>query len=368
MPSAWISPRATKDGSRRYRVLFRVGGRESPPRYAGSFKTKREALARRAWVVGELAAMRVPDLSTLAEPDSAPTFAETALRWQASRVDVRESTVVQHRTALGRVSAAVNATPVDKITPGAIAELVGQLADDGKARESIRKTLTAIAMVLDFAGITPNPARDRITIKLPREEREEPQPPDADTVEAVAHLLAVPYLVGLAALDVSGRRVGELEAATVGDLDEDRLAWLVRSAVSKTKASSWGVLSDDLVPCDALVDVVLERLPAREDRHAAAPVFAGVTQERLRMAIARACRDAGVPAFSPHDLRHRRISLLHRQGIDWARIGARVGQRNLAVTANIYSHVVLDPREVNWSQMLARARVKESRTGVAGGV
>jgi integrase len=88
----------------------------------------------------------------------------------------------------------------------------------------------------------------------------------------------------------------------------------------------------------------------------AAALFAGVTQERLRTAIARACPDAGVPVFSPHDLRHRRISLLHRQGVDWARIGARVGQRNLAVTANVYSHVLLDPREVDWPGLLARAR------------
>jgi len=44
----------------------------------------------------------------------------------------------------------------------------------------------------------------------------------------------VPYLIGLAALDASGRRVGELEAAAVGELDEDRQACLVRSAVSKT--------------------------------------------------------------------------------------------------------------------------------------
>jgi integrase len=356
MASAWILTRPTKDGDKRYRVLFRVGGRESTPRYAGSFRTKRDALARKAWVTGELAAMRVPDVSTLAELEAAPVFADVAKRWQASRVDVRESTVIQHRTALGRVPDWFAQLPVDKIRPANVAELIAGLVEDGKARESIRKTLTAVAMVIDFGGVSPKPARDRITVRLPRAEREEPQPPGADTVEAVAHRLAVPYLIGLAALDISGRRVGELDAATVGDLDEDRRAWLVRSAVSKTKASSWGVLSDDLVECDALVDVVLERLPAREDRDLTAPLFGGVTQERLRTAIARACRDAGVPVFSPHDLRHRRISLLHRQGVDWARIGARVGQRNLAVTANIYSHVLLDPREVDWSGVLARAR------------
>jgi hypothetical protein len=38
--------------------------------------------------------------------------------------------------------------------------MVDVLAADGKARESIRKSKTALAMVLDHAGISPNPARD----------------------------------------------------------------------------------------------------------------------------------------------------------------------------------------------------------------
>ena len=47
MASVWITTRATKDGSRRFRVLFRLGGRESTPRYAGSFKRKADALERK---------------------------------------------------------------------------------------------------------------------------------------------------------------------------------------------------------------------------------------------------------------------------------------------------------------------------------
>jgi hypothetical protein len=49
---------------------------------------------------------------------------------------------------------------------------------DGKARESIRKTRTAVAMVLDHERITPNVARDP-SVKLPREEPVEVQPPSA---------------------------------------------------------------------------------------------------------------------------------------------------------------------------------------------
>ena len=73
---------------------------------------------------------------------------------------------------------------------------------------------------------------------------------------------------------------------------------------------------------------------------------------RFRTAIARACTAAGVPAFSPHDLRHRRISLMHLGGAPWARIGEHVGQRNLAVTANTYTHVLADETELHYPELL----------------
>jgi integrase len=61
-----------------------------------------------------------------------------------------------------------------------------------------------------------------------------------------------------------------------------------------------------------------------------------------------------VPAFSPHDLRHRRISLLHLAGAAWARIGEHVGQRSLRVTADTYSHVLVDERELDYSALMVR--------------
>ena len=96
-----------------------------------------------------------------------------------------------------------------------------------------------------------------------------------------------------------------------------------------------------------MFEVLVERLPAREDREPAAALFADVTADRLRMAIGRACRDAGVPHFGPHALRHRRISLLHFAGVSWADIGDRVGQRSKVVTADRYSHALVDYREID---------------------
>ena len=68
---------------------------------------------------------------------------------------------------------------------------------------------------------------------------------------------------------------------------------------------------------------------AREDRVPERPVFQGFGGDRFRTAITRACTAAGVPAFSPHDLRHRRVSLLHLGGMPWARIGELVGHDDL---------------------------------------
>lgn len=45
MPSVWLERRETARGNVRYLVKYRLGGRESAHSYAGSFATRREALA-----------------------------------------------------------------------------------------------------------------------------------------------------------------------------------------------------------------------------------------------------------------------------------------------------------------------------------
>lgn len=66
-----------------------------------------------------------------------------------------------------------------------------------------------------------------------------------------------------------------------------------------------------------------------------------------------ATRAAAIPVWSPHDLRHRRISLLHLRGVPWARIAEWVGQRKLSVTADTYTHVLVDETELDYAEMLA---------------
>lgn len=148
---------------------------------------------------------------------------------------------------------------------------------------------------------------------------------------ATGGMVRLPVLV----LEVTGQRVGELERLTWGDVDVPESRWRVTHRKSKTGQARWVQLPSDLMAA------VLDTCPP-EDRDADASVFPGLTQANLRQELTRACRAAEVPHFSPHDLRHRRISLWHRDRVPWADIGQRVGQRNLSTTADTYTHVIVE--------------------------
>jgi integrase len=323
-----------------------MGGRESSARYAGSFRRQEDARTRKRWVDGELANLRVPDLSLLEqEPARSPSVSDAAAQWQTSRLDLAESTKTRHGLELNRIRPALGARRVDKLTPADVAEFVAALVSEGYARGTIRKTLQTLAMILDDAGVSPNPARDR-HVRLPREEPEEINPPTAEHLEAVYRLLPSKHRLPFLFLDWSGARVSAIDLTLVSDYDEPRRRVRLRAATTKTRKALW----IDLHP--ALADALEDQLGPREDRNPEARLFAGSGADALRTSIAKACRAAGVPLFSPHDLRHRRISLLHLRGVPWARIGEFVGQRNLSVTADVYSHVLGDETELDYANLL----------------
>jgi integrase len=307
-----------------------------------------QALIRKRWVDGELAAMRVPDLSLLREPDPAPTFAEAAQRWQASRIDAAANTRLQHRTAINRALPVLGHRRLDELGVGDITDLVTTLHEAGRKRETIRKTRDAVAMVLDHAGLRPNVARDP-NVRLPREESEEPQPPSAEEVAAVFRLIPSKHRLPMLWLDWSGARVGSVDGLLVGDYDQARRRVRLRKAITKMRRALWV----ELPP--VLAEAIEATLPHPRFRDPEARLFPESGADAMRTAIAKACAKANVPHFSPHDFRHRRISLLHLQGMPWARIGEFVGQRNLAVTANTYTHVLLDEAELDYAELLEAA-------------
>jgi integrase len=350
MASVWIRTRATKAGDSRYLVEFRPGGREEKVRFAGSFKTKRLARIRAAWIEAELSAGSLPELKlTATEPEPVLLFKQAAGAWRAARIDVAASTREQHRIQLDKLLPLIGERPVDELQAADFITVVTKLHEQGVARETIRKTLGAGAMVLDHAGRDPNPARDR-SIKLPRSEPEQINPPSAADVEKVFARVPAEHRLALLWLDWSGARVSSVDLTLVGDYDESRQRVRLRASTTKTRRALWVELHP------VLAEAIEATLPHRRFRDHESRLFAGSGADALRTAIAKACKAEGIPLWSPHDLRHRRISLLHLRGVPWARIAEFVGQRKLSVTADTYTHVLVDETELDYAKLLKTAR------------
>jgi integrase len=91
------------------------------------------------------------------------------------------------------------------------------------------------------------------------------------------------------------------------------------------------------------------------NRTAERRVFTG-TDGALRGAVDRACKAAKIPHFHPHDLRHRRISLWHDQGVPARELADRAGHSRASMSLDVYSHVLMDKSELAIEDFLALVR------------
>ena len=313
MASTWITRRATSDGATRYRVEFRIGGRETKTRYAGSFRTMREAKGRRDYVAGELAALRVPDLHLATAVSE--TLKRAAERWKASRVDVAAGTLTTYTVALGRLLPRLGETPVEVIDAQMVADLIGELHAAGLKKATIRKTIGVLGMVLDHAGrSTDNPVRDRMIVKMPREVRHQVQPPTADHVEAVVRLLPSQYRLATLVLDATGMRVGRLRGTHLGR--PGRAAGALADRNLEDRPATLG--DPAAVPARSCARLSARRPPRRPARVRARH------RQPLTDRVTRACTAAGVPAFS-HTTYGTGEFLCCTSGMPWARIGEPSG-------------------------------------------
>jgi integrase len=82
-------------------------------------------------------------------------------------------------------------------------------------------------------------------------------------------------------------------------------------------------------------------------------VFPEGIDNRLRTAIGRACKATGTPLFSPHDLRHRRATLSHLQGVPPAEAASWLGH-SPREHVRTYAHVVIDRRDLDYQAALER--------------
>jgi integrase len=275
MASLTITTRQTKSGAR-YVVRYRVGGRAYPLVHGGSFKTLKQARARRDLIAGELAAGCNPAevLAAIAVTPPVPrTFASLAEAWVASRHDVTAKQRADYRHPLRLMidpDALVDFGPRDPatITAAEVREFVGKLAASYNP-STVRAYFTPLAQILDFAELQPNPARHK-SVKLPGRQQEEPTPITLAEFRALLACMPRKYVLPMRLLEATALRVGELVKLQWGDVDlrSSRL----RVSRARTKGRTSGQRFAQLPP--PLMDELQELLPF-EDRTAERRISSG---------------------------------------------------------------------------------------------
>jgi integrase len=321
-------------GGRRYAVRFRRGGRYFPVEHGGTFGTLREARTRRNLIAGELAAGRDPRdvLRGLTEKLAARTFSSWAESYRASRPDISDETRKNTASHLKRLLPTFGERDPASITPSDVQEWIGAQMDELKP-SSLSRYLATLRNVLDFAGIDPNPARDK-RVKLPRIEATVVEPPSAAQVEAILAHSPQRWRLSLGVLEQTGMRVGELRDLEWRDVDLAESRFRIRQGKTAT-ARRWVAVPE------WLMDEITETCPP-DDRTPERRVFQGFSPDVAKNVIARACKAAGIPHFHPHDLRHRYASVKLREGVPVTDLAAQLGHSKKSMTLDVYSHVLLN--------------------------
>jgi integrase len=290
---------------------------------------------REQLVAGEIAGGRDPAKLLAAMSETQPldvvTFSTWGERFLASRIDVDENTIKNYRSSIRRIGETFGTRDVETITASEIAEWIAARAQERK-RGTLEQYLIAFRLVLDHAGREPNPARDP-RVKLPKQIREEPNPPSAEHVEAILEALGEKWRLLFITIEQGALRLGEAVNLRWGDVDAAGLRLrLPRSATKRDKAR-WVYLPA------WLMDAIEATCPL-EDRTPERRVFQGITEASAYQAMLRACRNSKVPHYHPHDLRHRRITIWHQSGVVARELAERAGHSRPSMSLDVYSHVM----------------------------
>jgi integrase len=155
------------------------------------------------------------------------------------------------------------------ITVPEVADWVAALSEKHKAG-TVGLYLLTFRLLLDFAQVDPNPARDP-RVKKPKQVREEPNPPTAEQVEQVLAAIGAKWQLLFVTIEQGALRLGEAVSLRWQDVDAANLRLrLPRSATKRDKAR-WVYLPEWLVEAIEQTCPLEDRVPERR-------VFPGITE------------------------------------------------------------------------------------------
>jgi integrase len=252
-------------------------------------------------------------------------------RFLASRIDVDVNTKKNYSSALRKIGETFGDREPATITATEIAEWIADLSETRKPG-TLGQYLIAFRLLLDHVGLDENVARDP-RVKLPKHVREEPQPPSREHFEAILDALGAKWRLLFVTIEQGALRLGEGVNLRWGDVDSGGLRLRLPRSATKRDRARWVYLPA------WLMEAIEETCPL-EDRVPDRRVFGGITEASAYQAMVTACRNAKVPHYHPHDLRHRRVTLWHQSGVPARELAERAGHGRPSMSLDVYSHVM----------------------------
>ena len=232
--------------------------------------------------------------------------------------------------------------PLGKLQSADIRRLIEDMERRGLSGGTIHKVINTLRIALNAAVnerlILDSPARH---VRLPRLEPEPVQAVKRSEADAIMDVVEGHWMEHLIRLLLgSGIRLGEAIGLDQGDLMLDE--HYIRVRVTKTHVRAVRISED-------ATDALRQALAIAPRRGPNEPVFfaPGKPRERMRgtsvsHALPRLLAAHGLPALSPHKLRHATATLMLAEGVPMRVIAEQLGHRNPAITARIYAHVAPD--------------------------
>lgn len=348
---AYLTPGGTKVGpdgktkkpQKRWRVRARVivkyvreDGQivtKSKLTHLGSRAKKADAVVLHEWAEERLKHGFMPrreDFWQVADPTTVLTVTQAVNRYLDQRPDLSEGTLRTYRSLTPHIARALGARDVKSIQPDDVRELIRACVAADMGADATRSIRGVLVGALDYAGVAPNPARDR-TVKLPSRSSRRMDVPPAEHVKKILQALPAELVLPVAMLEATGARISELIAVEHPDIDY---------ATSRMRLVGKGD-KPRLVPVPTELLRLLPTVPATA-RAGAGRLWPGLTADRIRKAMMAACDAQKIPRYSPHKLRHRFASRHVLLGTPITQISAWLGHAKTSMTHDVYAKVLDD--------------------------
>jgi len=328
---------------------FRWRARYRGPDRRGHSKTWARKSDAERWLAGQLADKSRGDWTDPAL--GMVPFAEWADRWLGLQVDLKPKTQAGYESILrSHLVPAFGRRPLASIQPEDVEQLVADLTAEGMAPRTVRNVYRTLSGIMRAAvrsrRIASSPCLD---VALPRPRKSEIRPLTAEEVAKLAAAVGEDYAPLIHVAAYTGLRWGEIAALRVG-----RVRILPGVVDVIESASEVGGRVQFVAPKNGrtrsvrLPRFVAEMLsPLVAGKDPGELVFAGPDGEVLRHArfytrvFLPAVKEAGLgERVRFHDLRHTCAALLIAQGAHPRAIMERLGHSTIAVTMDVYGHLL----------------------------